>query len=403
MQLYIFFLFCLILKHSQAWYFVGISPAVEFLFYFLILGAGVVANKGIRVRLKTHHRVLLLVILACSLFSCRGIIGLSVFAIINVLLVAQLLQLDEINKRKAFSTLNKWIWILTILSLLFFLLAKVGLPSFGTVSWRQYPANNFLFYFEDIRINARFNGFTLEPGYMGILMAVMLVVNRFKMNKYSLTYLIALAFTMSLGGWFITSTAFIAQYCISNYRQNKKRVVGLALISVLAMATLTYVATTWNTGDNVLNEWVFSRLDYDEEKGVAGNTRAAKWDQELAFLSFLNSNDVYLGMGDLAYSKLTNEDDDWAGYTTFIMRYGIIPMILLFLASFYYVKSLHNIRFFLPAALVWLLDWWQHSGLFPPVLVMMFLFFELYSKPASTKKQLIRRVKSNNNEFVSKS
>ena len=402
MQIYKVLLFCLILRVSEAYYFVGLPPLVELLFYLLIYGAGIIANKGIHFKLRKHQLIFLFVVLVSSLICYRGINGISVFVIMKVLIVAQLFQLDDWQKSKVFLHLNRWIWILTILSVTFYLLAKIGMPSIGTVSWKQYTSNNYLFYFEDIRMITRFNGFTLEPGYMGILMTVMLVVNRFKMNKYTLVYLLVLIMTMSLGGLFITIVAFGVYYALFNSHK-KKLVIGIFAALILGFSSVYFVANAWNNGDNLLNEWIFSRLEYDEEKGFAGNNRAAKFDQQLAFLSFLNSDDIYMGMGNTAYTKLTTEEDDWAGYTTFIMKYGFIPMIFLFLAGFYYIKSLNNAKLVVPAAIVWLLDWWQHSELFPPTIVMMFLFFELYSKPKPTKRKLlVKNVNNDSDEFIRK-
>ena len=163
----------------------------------------------------------------------------------------------------------------------------------------------------------RFSSVFLEPGYLAILMCFLLFINEFNFkDKRNIVYLITLLLTISLAGLIMGLFAYIAHILrTTNYRL-------LALVGVFVLALGFYAFfSTYNNGNNIVNEMLLSRLELDQEKGIVGNNRTSS-DLDLQFKQTLESTDIVFGIGDstkLAYG---------VGYKPFIIKNGLFGLFL---------------------------------------------------------------------------
>lgn len=96
-----------------------------------------------------------------------------------------------------------------------------------------------------------------------------------------------------------------------------------------------YFALEYNQGDNVLNEAIVERLQYDEEKGIAGNNRTSEV-VDIYFEDAIRFNEIWNGWGAEEYLSVVEADPEFvgAGYKVFLLRDGIVGAILIFLFYF---------------------------------------------------------------------
>lgn len=212
------------------------------------------------------------------------------------------------------------------LSLGIFILTRfTSLPSLGAFKVPNdnfYPKyNNYLLFIESTSIFNlflyRFNGPFLEPGHLAIVCALLIFANKydFKDNQWLWVLLGCIVLSLSLAGYVI---------CVIGYAflkmKNKKMIF---LMTVLISIIYIGVTVVWNEGRNPVNELIFSRLEYDEKKGVAGNNRTPGVTDRL-FKKKWESNNLWTGLGLSENSAIAG-----AGYKVYFLRYGIISALLI--------------------------------------------------------------------------
>lgn len=223
---------------------------------------------------------------------------------------------------------TKWFAVFISISLGIFILTRfTSLPPLGVFKVPNdnfYPKyNNYLLFIESTSIFNlffyRFNGPFLEPGHLSIICSLLIFANKydFKHNKYLWILLVCIILSLSLAGYII---------CVIGYLflkvKNKK---AIFLMTTLISITFICVTMVWNEGKNPVNELIFSRLEYDEEKGVTGNNRTPGVTDRFFKKNWENGN-LWTGLGLSENSAIAG-----AGYKVFFLRYGIISALLIFL------------------------------------------------------------------------
>lgn len=269
---------------------------------------------------RTGVSLLLYVLLVLwSLFS-RGIGYGMVFASLY-LPVFFLLQLPHEYKVDLLKFVTKWMAILLIPSLiLYWITLIIDIPDFGTFVHPDYPPyTNYIFFIKttyDFGFFPRFNAFFLEPGVVAMVCLFLIIANNFdlKHNPWLWVLLTAIIFSFSLAGYLLTLTS-IALFKVNTIKK------GLAFLTVVIIMVIAIQNIAG--GDNVFNELILERLEYDESKGIKGNNRFSN-NTDYAFDKSLTTGDYWIGIS----SKENMDLITGSGIKIYILRYGAIGMLI---------------------------------------------------------------------------
>lgn len=255
-------------------------------------------------------------------------------------------------KKNLFDTLRKVLGVFLLVSVAYYFLFFIGLPlphSSATPGEESRVYDNyFLFVILPNELHSlRFMSVFLEPGYLGCLLALLLYAGKYKFNRenwYNWIFAIALFFTLSLAGWGLTFLGLFLNYM----RRNKLRTITkFFLLIVLGFAVIGsgFYFKSFNNGNNIINESIIERLEYDENSGtISGYQRTNEALSYYFLYTFLNSDYVWLGVD--------NPDDtiegDAADWTVFVICYGFIGLagfILFLITSIFIDKKNRYQRF----------------------------------------------------------
>lgn len=232
-------------------------------------------------------------------------------------------------KQRLLKTVTDFFGILLFLSVsLYLVFLVVDIPPYGILSTPygyEDHSNYILFILPCNYFIPRFSGPFIEPGHLAIFCCFILYANKFcfKSNKLLYVYIFAIFISLSLAGYVLLLSAYILFV-----RIKLKTVFVSILLGILIVLGVTQV---WNEGDNPIYELIFKRLEYDDNKGIAGNNRTMYGTDEY-FKRYIGSNDSLIGIGAKKYGEMQkNNIIGGAGCKVFIIQYGIIGTLLIFL------------------------------------------------------------------------
>lgn len=188
----------------------------------------------------------------------------------------------------------------------------------------------------------RFCSIFLEPGYLGTMLSYLLYVGRFDFKKkYNVVFLFALILTLSLAGFVIAALAWI----LIKLQEGKsiKRLVQI----ICVLGIVYYGGINYNGGNNILNEQILSRLQYDKDKGISGNNRASHM-AEAYFDYYMQTGEILFGVGQRQVRKINgggaagvdfNDQIRGAGYMIFFITNGIIEAVIIFFGYLMFVRK----------------------------------------------------------------
>lgn len=240
------------------------------------------------------------------------------------------LLLPKKTQNDILDDITKWFSFLMLISLVLYALAlfslispfRIDTPSYDT----SYPDfENYIFYVKPIRpvFFIRFNGPFVEPGHLGMICAFLLYANKFDFKRFHTSIiLISLLLTLSLAGYILVLLGLLLTYS----KHIKSLLIALAVTTITAFI----IINDWNDGENIVNELIFNRLAYDDEKGISGNNRFQN-ETNYVFNEMLKSNDIWLGIHNTLFE---NFDIPGSGYKIYILRNGIIGTLLLSILYF---------------------------------------------------------------------
>lgn len=228
--------------------------------------------------------------------------------------------------------------------IVFFVSLLVPLPyvptpyynSFGNMPYGIFK--NYFFVIQPTRVSSdlaglpRFCGPFLEPGQLATFLAFLFAAIGYKYRS-RLHYFncSALLFTFSLAGYLLS---FIG-LCVYRVRKIYHLIVILGLGSIIWFAAANY-----NYGDNYLNHYIFERLEYDKDTGIAGNNRSSTITNNLYDERVKGHLDAFMfGVPDVRREAIGG-----SGIKTFVVRYGVFPIILLLISYLFLVASARNKR-----------------------------------------------------------
>lgn len=268
--------------------------------------------------------ILILILSAFSTYLIHLSYGLATF--FSYLPALFLYILPKRKKRDLLIFVTKWYCIVMGISLVVYACVQIGILSpidiFKVPDNSFYPPyRNYIFFIESTMYDSliyRFNGPFLEPGHQAMISGLLLFANRyrFKQNKLLWIPLIAIIISFSLAGYIILIIGIIFIYVRSAIK-----LFGIALIY---LTCYVFVSEVWDGGNNPVNILIFDRLEYDDEKGISGNNRTVAF-TDYYFDKCLKDGKLILGERNLAED---NKRMGGAGYKIFLLRYGLISLIM---------------------------------------------------------------------------
>lgn len=362
-----FCIFVLFLTSMELWIAwngraVYINAFIGFVLWALIWKEGI--------KLNTDNRNLVILLSLFFSFTCLNLIYKNVSGIIGglfgyMLPISCLVLLNERDQRKCLNYIVKWFAILMIPAMITYLLCQtVGLPSLGTLKlsnnpylpdWYLYKENYLFCTMYALKETVRFNGPFNEPGHLGMMSAFLLFADGFNFKKKSTwIILLALLVTLSLSGYVL---AFVG-YMFTRYYQKKMKLKFIILFLVAVLVGYLF-ANFYNGGDNVINERIVSRLEPDEEKGIAGNNRV-RGDIHLYFLKMFNDTKLLLfGYDRETMAWLAENGSVGTGMEMYMVSFGLIGVILsifFYFVVFFYRNDKKAASLFLTFVILMLLQ-----------------------------------------------
>ena len=278
-QILYFFIFLPFLTSMNCWigwngraFFINLFCALSMFVYVLCRRVRVVLSK---------ERILGLVILffVFSYFKSGNVF--TTFLHFSPLIV--ILTLQEEDQVNCLECITKWMAYLLVPGFVLFVISQfISLPSLGishignaleensSAGYGIY-SNHFFYvkavYFSDYRF--RFNGPFTEPGQLATMLSLLLFANQFDFKRKEVKLLLFFnIMTLSLAGYALTLIGFVL------YRYYAGFSMKWVLVGAGCVLFVYLFATFYNGGDNMINNMIISRLEYDEERGFTGNNRS---------------------------------------------------------------------------------------------------------------------------------
>lgn len=275
--------------------------------------------------------------------------AIPIFIMLCLRVSGKLLLLEQITKWFA--------WLMIPAILLYFITMFVDLPSLGIVKWRNEELQekgygvcyNYFFFLKPIYLDAgatiaRFRGPFLEPGHLGTVCAFLLFANHHDYSKRdNKVIMFTLFLTLSLAGWLLWVIGFI----LCRYNQGRMKLKNIIVYIIILISFIVLVNLN-SSGDNLVNNAIFSRLEYDSSKGISGNNRNNEYTDYLFSAMWTDSNLILNGYKD-SYIEVLNTDFrtrvTGSGVVHFIVLRGLIGLFGALVFYIFYAFSALNKRF----------------------------------------------------------
>lgn len=246
----------------------------------------------------------------------------------------------------------------------------VGFPQINPI--QNSASENYLFYNYFFLIHnyvmdnyqIRFCSIFLEPGYAATLFVFLLYANGMNIkNKYNKILTLALALTLSLAGYVVYALAWAFTALCNGVIKRKY------IITLLIFIGSYFIAINYNQGDNILNDYIFSRLEINDEGKLEGNNRNTFVADD--YFDFLTSNgEIWTGIGDAGVGFINGGKGDYntgnstqilgAGYVIYFIKFGIISALMALLGYLFLgLKGNKRYNFFFIVLIG--LTFWQAS------------------------------------------
>lgn len=279
-----------------------------------------------------------------DLLHAESLTILPVFFIRHIVLIFFVLLLSIEESKKLLDITIKFYSIILLLSILYYILFQLGfnLP-FSYIEYfdnSTYPVfkNYYLFVLRDeISLFVRFQSIYLEPGHLGMISSFLLYLNKFCFRDWkNIVLVISIIMSFSLAAYILLLLGLCIFYVLKSKNKFKTLFFMLFLLMFLSFFSVVY---SYNNSDSMMSKLIIERMMYDEQKGIAGNNRHSE-EFLVYYESFLKTNKIWLGEG--------RENFDFAegnsSYKCFVVQYGIIGTLLLFL--FYFLMVIYSKNYF---------------------------------------------------------
>lgn len=235
-----------------------------------------------------------------------------------------------------------------------------------------YRAYTFFTVSDGFTIFPRFMAYFDEPGVLGSICAIILYIRKYDLrNIINIPILISGILSFSLY-FYIVTFVFIFLYI-----SGTKKII----VSVILVFTLISLS---NLENDILNEYLFDRIEYDAAEGISGNNRTTGNFDEW-FKQYSKSGDALFGYG-RGSKNLYNPGG--ASYKDRIVEYGFIGFgiyLLMMILMGYSVYRKH-FKTFLLFLFLYLSMLWQRPFIIDFAYMMLFLFIIFLMEDNTTKR-----------------
>ena len=211
-----------------------------------------------------------------------------------------------------------------------------------------------------------------EPGVLGSICAIILYIRKYDLrNIINIPILISGILSFSLY-FYIVTFVFIFLYI-----SGTKKII----VSVILVFTLISLS---NLENDILNQYLFDRIEYDAAEGISGNNRTTGNFDEW-FKQYSKSGDALFGYG-RGSKNLYNPGG--ASYKDRIVEYGFIGFgiyLLMMILMGYSVYRKH-FKTFLLFLFLYLSMLWQRPFIIDFAYMMLFLFITFLMEDNTTKR-----------------
>ena len=329
-----------------------------------IVMVGIIMHEHIRLDFSYRNVIPLLVVIFADFYIIDFKIGLlGTFPVPAAIIV----MLNKEDQAKCLNYIVKWFAALMIPSVIVYICVQtIGFPSFGKIWVNHIPyvptsyilRENYLFYeYSPAFYDIRFNGPFVEPGHLGMMSAFLLFATRYEIKRWETwVILVSLFLTLSLSGYVLA----VVGYLFFLYDKGKISFKSILLFAAVAYSVYLF-AKLYNDGDNILNEYIFSRLEADEEKGFSGNNRVFGEIAIYYAAMFSNIDLLLYGYSEKTIEWLANNNSRGTGYIMWMVQHGVIGTVLAVLFYLIYTLFSKNRKFALLAFAYVLMLFWQRS------------------------------------------
>lgn len=288
-----------------------------------ILIASIISIRKIRKPTKKHAVFSLLFFLIYLYVVIT--VNLNLYGSISVLLLCLLPFLSGIFLNDVFELFRKIISIFLIPSLLTYILINFFgidlthsiIPGINDI--KDYDYSKYLFLVQDIdpfTIFPRFCAYYDEPGVVGTLSSVLLLISRFNLKKWvNIPIFIAGIFSFSL-----VFNIVLIIYFLLFFKNKYKIIVVIILLPFIPLIVK----------NEAINKLVFLRFQISDNK-LSGDQRTTK-EYDEAFAIFQKTDKYYFG--DKNNNFVANSGTSI--YKNLIVLYGLIPFIIYVLLFVFY-------------------------------------------------------------------
>ncbi len=241
-------------------------------------------------------------------------------------------------------------------------MGSIHSPAIADVTYTVYPlfvVSNQFFEYDSV---IRFSGPFMEPGFLGTLVALILVAKKFNLKDIRLIVLfIAGLLTLSLAFYLIS--AFFGLFYLA---VEKRKIVSTVLL--VGLVGVFY----WQTKDNpVLSQTIYERIEWNSEtKSISGDNRSNDL-VDAYYERIKGTSEFYFGTSDPNWYQNVAGGNS-ATYKNVICINGFITvaLYLLFLLQLGWVNKRSLAGFILFAAVL-LMNFYQRSSFYSlPVLYL---------------------------------
>lgn len=337
-----FLIFLYFLMSMRCWIgFGGIAYAYQYIFFVLITLLHI-AGK-VKLQFKGRYLAYAMIVFATLLLSVGKMSNLNgiIDKFVPAFGILAILAIPDLEKECLLSHIIKWFGIIILAGFPIYVLCQLGaIPPFGTIQadygnnilGKMY--NQYYFYLQPIERHAgklvRFNSVFIEPGDLGCVSAFLLMAAQFNFKRYRYLWavLLGLIASFSLAGYIMTMLAYLFILLLEG------RISVRALTTYILFILVFYIiGTTWNAGDNVINNTILSRLQSDDEVGFTGNNRTSLLKLEYFYAMFNDTKVLLWGYDSDTIGYLIEQTGLGAGFVNKMIGVGLIGMIGLILPN----------------------------------------------------------------------
>lgn len=273
-------------------------------------------------------------------------IATLIWSFFRAAIIIGVICLKDEFKRDLFKCFCKTLSVILIISIPAWLLFLAGVPFSSGPAVDLGDGFHYIYNYKFFIVSygasfhtfPRFASVFLEPGWIGTICCFVLFGLRFNKKEIT-TYLCLLGLLLSVSlSAIVNLTVCGVLWILFN---NKHKWLTLSLM-FLSLSGIFYFGSSYNNGNNRINELIIDRLVFDEDLGIAGNNRTTE-DFENYFKEVMTGPNKWFGINYLLTGEFL-ETNEWfsrsSGIKKDLIMYGIVGtglfVLFLFLLFFYY-------------------------------------------------------------------